>query len=64
MNDIFYNDDTKIKDLTVGQLKDIILEMIMSSNSSYRFTQSEGYFLPERKIGEPYCMRAESQIIE
>ena len=64
MNNIFYNDDTKIKDLTVGQLKDIILEMIMSSNSNYRFIKSEGYFLPEIKMGEPYCIRAESQIIE
>ena len=26
--ELFYNDDTKLKDLTVGQLKDLIIEVL------------------------------------
>ena len=40
-NEIFYTDDTKLKDLTVGQLKDIIIEVL----SRGMFTRFE----PERR---------------
>ena len=41
MKDVFYSDDTKLKDLTVGQLKDIIIETL----SHGMFTRFE----PERR---------------
>ena len=41
--ELFYNDDTKLKDLTVGQLKDLIIEII----SNGTFTRFE----PEKRQG-------------
>lgn len=32
--DIFYTDETKVKELTVGQLKDILLEMFIKYSNT------------------------------
>lgn len=43
-DDILYTDETKLKDLTVGQLKDIIIEIINSSSFiKYEIAQSNRY---------------------
>ena len=64
MTDILYNDDTKLKDLTVGQLKDIIIETISGYNfSSFerrQYIYSPGYEITQKPvypnpISEPYC---------
>ena len=38
--DIFYTDETKIKELTVGQLKDILSEMFIKYNNTNQFVNS------------------------
>lgn len=35
MSEFFYTDETKVKDLTVGQLKDIIEELIIKSRGRH-----------------------------
>ena len=55
--ELLYNDDTKLKDLTVGQLKDLIFEVLASSHNFY-LSRHEGYFIPQRphiNPNEPYC---------
>ena len=56
--ELLYNDNTKLKDLTVGQLKDLIFEVIASSQHLYT-SHNEGYFIPQRNPyfnpNEPYC---------
>lgn len=41
MSDVFYNNETKLKELTVGQLKDIIVETLNSGLLTH--------FEPERR---------------
>lgn len=38
--DIFYTDETKVKELTVGQLKDILSEMFIKYNNTNQFVNS------------------------
>lgn len=64
MRDIFYTDETRVKDLTVGQLKDIIMELLSSgripSFKNYIFEEGKGKFIPNRPVYpdptiDPYC---------
>ena len=47
MSDVFYTNETKLKDLTVGQLKDIIIE-----------TLSHGLLSKDLLDGRPYNYQA------
>lgn len=55
--ELLYNDDTKLKDLTVGQLKDLIIELLVSNTRYYNY--EKGHFIPPRNPyfnpNEPYC---------
>lgn len=64
--EILYTDDTKLKDLTVGQLKDIIVETFSHSvfntidNSRRYYNYTPGYTVdtytkPRNPYEGPYC---------
>ena len=61
--DVFYTDDTKLKDLTVGQLKDIIIETLghnIVSSERRQYSYIGGYAAQPRPAYpdpaiEPYC---------
>lgn len=64
MREVFYTDETKLKNLTVGQLKDIIIETLNSGIrppfSDYIIGVGRGQYRPSRPIYpdptiEPYC---------
>lgn len=63
MKELFYTDETKVKNLTVGQLKDIIIETLNNSAvpslKGFIFEAGRGY-IPTRPVYpdptiEPYC---------
>ena len=64
-NEILYTDETKLKDLTVGQLKDIIIETLShglftrTEPERHTYTYNYGYTLPKKPVYpdtmEPYC---------
>ena len=63
--EVLYTDDTKLKDLTVGQLKDIIVETLShgmftrTEPEKHNYVYSYGYYSPKRPVYpstlEPYC---------
>ena len=62
MKELLYNDDTELKDLTVGQLRDIIVEtlsLMRFEPEKHTYVYSYGYYKPEKSthpsISEPYC---------
>ena len=61
MSDLLYNNETKLKDLTVGQLKDIIID-ILGAYHRYdilerrQYSYSSGYEIPSQpRPNDPYC---------
>ena len=56
MKEVFYTDDTKVKDLTVGQLKDIIQELLLinRSNQSISHTIHTGGMYDQPVYPDPY----------
>lgn len=65
-NGVIYDDDTMLKDLTVGQLKDIIIETLSRSSlmnvetNRRQYVYSYGYRVEPRPAypdpyNEPYC---------
>lgn len=62
MKEILYNDDTELKDLTVGQLRDIIVEtlsLMRFEPEKHTYVYSYGYYKPDKpnypSTLEPYC---------
>ena len=64
MSDLLYNNETKLKDLTVGQLKDIIIDMLGAYHrydilERRQYSYSNGYEIPRvpshPRPNEPYC---------
>ena len=56
MSELLYNDDTKLRDLTVGQLKDLIIELL-AYNQRFPNYVNRGYFIDKEPFNpnEPYC---------
>ena len=71
MTEVFYTDDTKIKDLTVGQLKDIIIETLNSGlftrfepeRRQYTYTPVYKYtpVYPD-PLNTPYCSAEKGEV--
>ena len=65
MKEVFYNDETMLKDLTVGQLKDIIIETLNRGlftrfePERRQYIYTEGY-KPKFNPNEPYCVEGEN----
>ncbi len=64
--EVIYTDDTMLKDLTVGQLKDIIIETLSQGSltnvetNRRQYIYSYGYKVDHRPVypdpyNEPYC---------
>lgn len=57
---ILYTDETKIKDLTVGQLKDIILEVLLqnpvSKNITYHYENGYTFKVPLPEHENPHSI--------
>ena len=63
MSDVFYTNETKLKDLTVGQLKDIIIETLNSGvltrfePERRQYVYTPMYIKPSYpdQLNTPYC---------